>query len=166
MTCSEEQYVLDHISRALLRVNVERAHTALADAAKCDSPIEGAFAAWFSILKEQRGAEFSLVPQYSVEVRGSRYRLDFAARQRFGASYSAPDALRVAIELDGHDFHERTREQVAKRNSRDRDLAFAGWTVFHFFGSEFHRDPEHCVWSIMLEVDARILGARRGGAHD
>ena len=57
---------------------------------------------------------------------------------------------KVAIELDGHDFHERTKEQVALRNERDRSAPQAdGWTVLHFSGSELVRDPLKCVQSVL-----------------
>lgn len=42
----------------------------------------------------------------------------------------------VAVECDGHDFHERNKEQVAIDKSRDRELASMGIQVMHFTGSE------------------------------
>ena len=47
----------------------------------------------------------------------------------------------LVIECDGHDFHERTKEQAAKDRSRDRALQQLGCTVFRFTGSELYRDP-------------------------
>ena len=55
----------------------------------------------------------------------------------------------IAVELDGHDFHEKTKAQVAYRNRRDRDLQSAGWTIFHFSGSELFREPCNCVREVM-----------------
>ena len=78
---------------------------------------------------------------------------------------------KIAVEVDGHDFHERTREQVVARNQRDRDLQADGWTVLHFSGSEIHRQPEECVRQVFdvgytafgflfeREVEARELAA-------
>ena len=54
----------------------------------------------------------------------------------------------IAVELDGHDFHERTKEQVTYRNQRDRLLQAAGWAVFHFSGSELYRGQMECVVAV------------------
>lgn len=66
------------------------------------------------------------------------YRIDFAffdvTRQR-----------RYAVELDGHDFHERTKEQAERDRSRDRALTAAGWTCLRFTGREVNRDPDVCL---------------------
>jgi very-short-patch-repair endonuclease len=74
------------------------------------------------------------VAQHQVEVAGSRYRLDFAFVE-----------VQVAIETDGHDFHERTKEQAQRDKSRDRDLQAAGWRVLRFTGSEVFSNAAQCA---------------------
>lgn len=59
-----------------------------------------------------------------------------AATVAKGAVYRA-----VIVELDGHDYHERTKEQVIGRNQRDRDFQDKGYLVLHFSGTELYRDP-------------------------
>ena len=56
------------------------------------------------------------------------------------------EAYRLAVECDGHDFHERTKEQAARDRSRDRELQDAGVTIYRFTGSEIHNDPIGCAW--------------------
>jgi very-short-patch-repair endonuclease len=51
----------------------------------------------------------------------------------------------LIIECDGHDFHERTKEQAAKDRSRDRAAVLAGREVFRFTGSELWRNPWGCA---------------------
>lgn len=51
----------------------------------------------------------------------------------------------VVIECDGHDFHERTKEQAAHDRGRDRWMQANGWSVLRFTGSEIHRDPHRCA---------------------
>lgn len=51
----------------------------------------------------------------------------------------------LIIECDGHDFHERTKEQVTKDRARDRDAIMAGIDCFRFTGSELWRDPWGCA---------------------
>lgn len=73
---------------------------------------------------------------------GGRYVVDFLmAAQSFS---EAPDIL-VAIECDGHDFHERTKEQAARDKERDRELAFAGIITLRFTGSEIWNNAESCA---------------------
>jgi hypothetical protein len=67
------------------------------------------------------------------------------------------NGVRVAIELDGHDFHERTKEQASRDKARDRALVADGWRVMRFTGSDVHDDP----WRVLDEVTRTIsaLGA-------
>lgn len=46
----------------------------------------------------------------------------------------------LIVECDGHDFHERTKEQAAKDRSRDRRYQAEGYGVFRFTGSELYKD--------------------------
>jgi hypothetical protein len=62
----------------------------------------------------------------------------------------------LAVECDGHDFHERTKEQAAKDRSRDRRLQEAGYTVFRFTGSELWRDPCSCSDQIIKWATAQV----------
>lgn len=122
------------------------------------SPIEQLFYAAWELLDPvmgQRCDGFSLIltPQVQVETHGHAYRLDFAVTYVSQAEqHVIEDAAfpRIGIELDGHDFHERTREQVELRNRRDRHLAAAGWKVFHYAGSEVRRSPGQCVSEVAL----------------
>jgi very-short-patch-repair endonuclease len=78
--------------------------------------------------------------QFEVTVwGGARYRLDFAL---------VTDTQKIAIEVDGHDFHERTKEQAARDKARDRTLVLDGWTVLRFTGSEVWRDARACVTDV------------------
>jgi very-short-patch-repair endonuclease len=47
----------------------------------------------------------------------------------------------AVIECDGHDFHERTKEQAQRDRRRDRRLQADGHRVFRFTGSEIYRNP-------------------------
>jgi hypothetical protein len=64
-----------------------------------------------------------------------------------------PD-LKVVVECDGHEFHERTKEQARADKSRDRELTAMGYTVLHFTGSEIHADP----WKCAREVYRVLIG--------
>lgn len=46
----------------------------------------------------------------------------------------------VLVECDGHDFHERTKEQASHDKRKDRELQRLGFTVFRYTGSDVWRD--------------------------
>lgn len=83
-----------------------------------------------------------LAPQLAT----SGYRIDFAL-VAWGEQY--------AIELDGHDFHERTKEQAQRDKSRDRALTAAGWKMVRFTGSEVYRNARGCL----EELNKLIMGS-------
>lgn len=125
-----------------------------------DSPLEFAFAVSWSMFRSslltdyQGRRRFFLSPQ----VEDGRYRVDFQVCPYGPGSgpYMSVDTTRcvgfpkIAVELDGHEFHEKTREQVTARNARDRHLQDAGWTVLRFSGSEFYGDPFACVEQVWV----------------
>lgn len=49
------------------------------------------------------------------------------------------------IEIDGHDFHEKTKEQVAKDKQRERAIMNEGYKIYRFSGSEVFKHPLKCV---------------------
>lgn len=51
----------------------------------------------------------------------------------------------IAVECDGHDFHERTPEQAEHDKKRDRYFAEVGQVVLRFTGREINRDAEACA---------------------
>lgn len=59
---------------------------------------------------------------------------------------------KLAVELDGHDFHERTKEQAARDKGRDRLFQLHGWTVARFTGAEVYADAHRCVLTTMRMV--------------
>lgn len=98
-----------------------------------------------------------IVPQHNLTARGRACRLDFAVLPNDPAACQP-----IAVELDGHDFHERTKEQAASDRSRDRSLHMAGWEVLRFTGSELWKDPAKCVRDLRVAVTWSAL--RRGAA--
>lgn len=53
--------------------------------------------------------------------------------------------LRLAIECDGHDYHERTKDQARRDKRRDRWFQTHGITVLRFTGSEIWENPSSCI---------------------
>lgn len=67
--------------------------------------------------------------------------------------------LIFVIECDGHDFHERTKEQAARDRKRDRDMLAKGAIVIRFTGSEIWASPTECAERaldiVSLEIERR-----------
>lgn len=64
----------------------------------------------------------------------------------------------LVIECDGHDFHDRTKQQAAYDRARDRDLLKLDIATARFTGSEIHHEPERCasdVWAIVFMMIRR-----------
>lgn len=102
------------------------------------------------------------------QVEVGPFRVDFAVVAT-AIGWRCPDLesfpiLKVAIECDGHDFHERTKEQAARDRARDRFLQGEGLDVLRFTGSEIWKSPEGCRAEIIGHIDrwaAPILEAYR-----
>lgn len=62
-----------------------------------------------------------------------------------------PIESKVIVECDGHEYHERTKEQARKDKSRDRKLQSIGYPVYRYTGSEIYGDPFSCA-SEVVEV--------------
>lgn len=86
-----------------------------------------------------------IIPQYEI----GDYRADFAVLLRDFKG----NILRMVVECDGHEFHEKTKQQAQRDKKRDRNLQAAGWQVFRFTGSEIFKDVSACV----AELD--VIGA-------
>lgn len=129
---------------------------------RTESPLEAAFVAAWMASEEGHHGTITWRAQSAVEVDGRGYRLDFVFEpSEFGVlgDLIGPQCPKVALELDGHDFHEKTKEQVTYRNRRDRDLQSDGWTVLHVSGSEFNRDPEAVTREVYQRVSSLFYAA-------
>lgn len=73
---------------------------------------------------------------------------DFEAKDKAGIPGVKVRQNQIVVECDGHDFHERTKEQAAKDKSRDRALQTAGYKVFRYTGSEIWANPVKCATEV------------------
>lgn len=105
------------------------------------------------IVRQGDNAEFGnstliVVPQY----KWGNYRIDFSIRMKNW------DGI-LFVECDGHDFHERTKEQAERDRSKDREIQAAGISILRFTGREIHRNPLSCV----LQIQKFLLGRVQAG---
>lgn len=101
---------------------------------RTESPIEAMFARAYNFLTSnlrlqlERPLGLRIWCQHQI----GPYRVDFMIER---------EGRRIVVECDGHDFHERTKEQAERDKSRDRELTALGYTVMRFTGSEIWRNP-------------------------
>lgn len=90
-----------------------------------------------------------------------KYRVDFMAVMNLGDNIM-PSYL--AIECDGHEWHEKTKEQAASDKRRDRYLMSRGVMVMRFAGSEVWADPIECVADVReFFANRKIVGENVDG---
>lgn len=128
---------------------------------KCESPIEQLLLVHLLRWYEYASGEFRhfdtdgnvrLFTQKEVEYRGNKYRIDIVIEVDFmGKTY------RFAIECDGHEFHEKTKEQALRDKRRERNLMSLGFHVIRFTGSEIWNSPSKVAWEV-VELIKKVTG--------
>lgn len=126
------------------------------------SPLEVLFYIWWDMvcaLDQHHLFDLDLCPQEDVILADRLYRLDFLIRPANPKVASHPQWTPLAVEVDGHAFHERTPDQVMERDQRDRALQVAGWKVFHFSYREFTSRPAACIEEVRAFAVRRFTRA-------
>lgn len=122
--------------------------------AKCDSPMEELFWAAWVLMKPHAmlTSEAFLNEKQQAEV--GKYRADFL----FSLKDEQGAWQRLVVEIDGHDFHERTKQQAAHDKARDRWMTSEKYHLMRFTGSEVYANPLLCA----EEVAKRLYQLRYG----
>lgn len=102
----------------------------------------------------QQGCRWLLEPQKQI----GRFRVDFLISHVNVKRDFGPAMFQLVVECDGHDFHEKTKEQARKDKSRDRDLKVAGYEVFRFAGSEIFADSDKCAEQVADYLEGQFYG--------
>lgn len=143
------------ISSLVLESINEKLKNTLDVATACDSPIE--FQMYFYLLQglkdfnHKHGTFLWLSNQHPVVANEKEYRADLFISEATGNG-----DINLIIECDGHDFHEKTKQQAQRDKERDRNLQLAGYRVIHFTGSEIFKDPRKCSKQVTEFLEALI----------
>lgn len=120
---------------------------------KVKSPLEGRFL--ISLLKKnfndsmtgnvisEAGFLFTIRAQYEVDYGTKKYYPDFCLTIFDGSSEKA--ISRIFVEIDGHEFHEKTKDQVRHDKVRERHLLEYCDGIVRFSGSEVYDDSDECA---------------------
>ena len=60
---------------------------------------------------------------------------------------------KLIVEVDGHDYHDRTKEQASYDRKRDRELTLEGYRVVRFTGSDVFNHPAECAEDIDWQLN-------------
>lgn len=102
--------------------------------------------------------------QVLAQVPVGKYCADFVLRHR-GAGTRI---WLVAIECDGHDFHDRTKEQATRDRERDRQFQKQGLLIARFTGRDIWANPTRCAaeaFALALAADDRHNAWETTGAN-
>lgn len=126
------------------------------------SPVEQIFYAhWAHYI---RGAEhIELWPQSKV----GKYFVDFTVGVLdyfLNQTFLSQDVLEeiskecplIAVEIDGHQWHEKTKEQAAKDKKRERFIVSNGYQVMRFTGSEILKNSIECCEQVLSLVEPSL----------
>jgi very-short-patch-repair endonuclease len=112
----------------------------------CESPIEKIMYMALQDLEIHFGSlNISITPQAQID----EYRVDFLVvfQPKFQKD-RCNKCLSIVIECDGHDWHEKTKEQAARDKKRDRELLKKNYLVIRFTGSEIVNDSNNAMLDI------------------
>jgi hypothetical protein len=144
------------------------------------SPIEEAMAKALSVFDDGGYCSMRLMPTFGLDYEACRkeaYKL-IAGRDEGALIYphvcigpyetdflilfrDFNKSLRpIAVECDGHEFHEKTKQQAEYDKRRDRYLALHSIVMFRFTGAELRRDPDKCAEELRRAVGFQQVGPR------
>jgi very-short-patch-repair endonuclease len=105
------------------------------------SPVEQIFLMEWRYLEIDQKHGVTIKPQTELTISGSVYRIDFVVTW-------ADQTQKLAIEIDGHEFHEKTKQQAARDRARERSIIREGYTIMRYTGSEVFANPRKCVHEV------------------
>lgn len=153
----EHKPFTDRVEEELQKKVISYIENLRRDLCTCESPIEQLLLLHLTEALDELDLSLSnydsdrLVELRTQEQIG-KYRLDFSARVKF-----LNKEYKFCIESDGHEFHEKTKEQAKRDKERDRFLMAKGYAVIRFTGSEVHENPLDCAYEV-YEIIERFVG--------
>ncbi len=106
------------------------------------------------LLSTELAGDVLVWPQCHV----GKYRADFVIRYQTPEYAGGGVPVWAAIECDGHDYHERTKEQAQHDKERDRYFQASGLLVLRYTGSEIWRDPLAVAGGAVEIIKKRAIG--------
>lgn len=132
---------------------------------ECKSPIEKIFYVAFQTVCMFRKNEWPEYvnhifanPQCEVEAKGHKYIADFAICRETDEQWYGI----FLVECDGHEFHQKTKQQVERDNIRQYELKMAGFDILRFSGSQIYKEPFKCANDVFDYALFKLNGGKNG----
>lgn len=138
----------------------------MGDYLDCESPIEKILYVAMDFVyilreKEFENWNFMVFPQAEVEHKSKTYRVDFmVSMEKYEDKIQDVIQKDIVVECDGHEFHQKTKEQVKHDNEREMQIKLAGYDVLRFSGTQIYENPMKCANDI---IDYALTKIRRAG---
>lgn len=120
-------------------------------AAKCESPLEVDLLGELLCLSSPPPSHLCPLPMVEILAQSSigDYRVDFLIQ----TTNFEDKPISIVVEVDGHEFHEKTKEQARRDKERDRFLTASGYVVMRFTGSEVYKNAGECAQQIGAYIE-------------
>lgn len=145
-------YLVDKVSLHLLALKSDAEMIFEESLIDCESPIEQLLSLALEDLNIKNIYKYNpfidvveIEKQKEIYCENKKYRVDFC----IPVVYKNQENKSFIIECDGHEFHQKTKEQVERDNTRMRDLQRQGYEVIRFSGTEIWHRPYKCASDIL-----------------
>jgi len=92
-----------------------------------------------------------LVPDFENRLK----KIDPKTGEKLEIPGTKDESIYLIVECDGHDYHERTKEQAKRDREKDRVLQSIGYPIFRFTGSEIYNDVFSCCKQCLKYLSER-----------
>ena len=167
-----KKYLVDKVSSHLIALSADAEMMLEESLLECESPIEQLLALSLEELKIKNIYKFNpfidvveIEKQKVITCEDKKYRVDFL----IPVIYKNQDNKCFVIECDGHEFHQKTKEQVERDNTRMRKLQKNGYEVIRFSGTEIWHRPYKCaneILNIILSHCKYMKGEEKNGKEE
>lgn len=146
------EYLVDEVSMHLTALSSDAEMILEESLIDCESPIEQLLSLALEELNIKNIYKFNpfidvveIEKQKEIQCENKKYRVDFL----IPVIYKNQENKCFVIECDGHEFHQKTKEQVEIDNTRMRNLQKAGYEVVRFSGTEIWHRPYKCANEVL-----------------
>lgn len=147
-----KKYLTDEVSTDLMALSADFQMNIEESLIDCESPIEQLLAMYLENMNLRNIYLYNpyidvveIEKQVEIKCVQRKYRVDFL----IPVVYKNQENKCFVIECDGHEFHQKTKEQVERDNTRTRDLQKAGYETIRFSGTEIWHRPHRCANEVL-----------------
>lgn len=98
-----------------------------------------------------------------VQIQPSKMLVGFRIALAIRVRGPNKKTLRMAVQCDGHDFHDMSPEQAKQEKKFEKALTVGRYQLVRFTGEEISNDPAKCAAKIATEIDAFISPRKHRG---